>query len=258
MGVEILGNSFRNLLICCLYSISCYWKQPSMIGALKLCVLEAASHSRPWRVAADWLVIILGAQHVCFPALCFVLCCDDSLSLLMSRAKALAPDTQQLGEAKPCSYPEQDPGEEGCKECWPGHVSWITASRAALAGKQCCLPSLHLTMPKPHSSVIYACMNGNSFLFGHQCTNKQVKMRLYTGKIQLVSEEDVINSMWSRTCSLLSFASASRVEGKLLNLCTWVWRALLPITDSIEGCRTTPYLRPGWRGLIQILTGTCV
>lgn len=83
-----------------------------------MCVLEAARRSRHWRVAAGWLVIILEAQHVCSPALCFVLGSNDSFSLLMTRDKPLAPDTQQLGEAKPCSYPAQDPGKKGSKECW--------------------------------------------------------------------------------------------------------------------------------------------
>ena len=64
-----------------------------------------------------------------------------------------------------------------------------------LAGEQCSPPSLHLAVPKKCGPVIYACMNGNRLLFGHQGTNKQVKMRLYADEVQLVNKEDVIKSM---------------------------------------------------------------
>lgn len=95
-----------------------HWREPSMRGRSRLSVLEAAGLSRWWRVTAGWIVIMPGAQHMLFPALCFVPCCEDSLSVLMSKAQKLAPPAQEAGEAKPCSYPAQDPGEKGSKGCW--------------------------------------------------------------------------------------------------------------------------------------------
>lgn len=55
--------------------------------------------------------------------------------------------------------------------------------------------SLHLAVPKTCGPVTYVCMNGSPPLFGHQGTNKQVKIRLYADEMQLVNKDDVIKSM---------------------------------------------------------------